>query len=162
MLVLLALTAETLSNAFNTKSSEFSPSPLTAKARQEARQDQMLEELGAGHGELRARGGRYEALGGRKQQLEPAQRFFGQRGKLQRSRRRHHAAGYAHEQLVAERLAKARQGVAEGRLAEVQPGRGAGDAALGHQRVENHQQTLRLIEHIQILNDYYKSNQLPK
>jgi len=108
------------------------------------------------------RGGRHEALRGGKQQLEPAQRLLCQRGQLQGARSRHHAAGHAHEQLIAQRLAQAGQGVAEGRLAEVQPGRGAGDAALGHQRVKNHQQTLRLIKYIQILDCYHRSNQFPK
>ncbi|MNV86243.1 hypothetical protein D3C71_1802580 [compost metagenome] len=51
-----------------------------------------------------------------------------------------HAAAGAHEQRVVEQVAQARQGRADGGLAEEQFFRGTGHAALVHQRFEHDQQ----------------------
>jgi len=51
-----------------------------------------------------------------------------------------HAAAGAHEQRVVEQVAQARQGRADGRLAEEQFFRGAGHTALMHQRFKHDQQ----------------------
>jgi hypothetical protein len=51
-----------------------------------------------------------------------------------------HAGGRALEQVVLERGPQAPERVAGRRLGKAEPGRGAGDVALGHQRLEDAQQ----------------------
>ena len=57
-----------------------------------------------------------------------------------RARRGLHALGGAHEQLVAERLPQAAQGIADGGLGQVQPARDGRDVAVLQQMLEQQQQ----------------------
>ena len=56
------------------------------------------------------------------------------------TRRRLHAEGGAHQQVVAERFAQALQGIADGRLRHCEPLGGARQVLLGHHVVEHTQQ----------------------
>ncbi|MNL62861.1 hypothetical protein D3C87_1869280 [compost metagenome] len=56
------------------------------------------------------------------------------------ARAQHQAALAAHQDGVVEQLPQAPERVADRRLAQVQPQRGAGDMALGQQCFEHHQQ----------------------
>ncbi len=72
--------------------------------------------------------------------LQQVQRLADRRVERQGARCRRHATGGALEQLLAQLLAQAGEGIAHGRLAQVQTQGGTGQVAFLHQRVEDQQQ----------------------
>ena len=69
-----------------------------------------------------------------------------------------HALRGAGQELVAEQRAQAGEVVAHRRLAEPDAGRGAGDAALGQQRVEGDEQVEVEAAQIDVVDAHDRSN----
>ncbi len=104
------------------------------------RRDQDRTGIGAGRdGEASFRARRIE-VGRRDGRLQGGQRRMQPRSDLDGARRRSHAMGIAPEELIAQGIAQAVERMADGRLAQAQPGSGPGDTLLFQEGVEHPEQ----------------------
>lgn len=107
------------------------------QARQQARQEVGLAEVGEIDGEAALRGGRVEAAVGAERGADAGQALAQRSGQFHRIGRRHHGVALAHEEPVAGGLAQSGQRVADRRLRQAQVLRGPADRALGQHRLEH-------------------------
>ncbi len=112
----------------------------TVQVRQDQGQDHRLQLLRHVQGETPAVPQRVEGLGRVEAAAQTAEGVLDPRGQLLGQRRRGHAIAFADEQRIVQLGAQARQGVADGRLAEVQHRGCAGQVALLVHHLEDPEQ----------------------
>ena len=97
-------------------------------------------EFGQPDSECAVGGSRIERLALEHRRLDLGECDAHRIGERKRARGWPHAVGAARQQLIAEQRPQPREIVAHRRLTKPNTGRGAGDAALGQQRVERNQE----------------------
>ncbi len=119
---------------------------LGAEAGQQRRDHHQRAEIDAGDREGTAGRAGLEGLWLGEGAVDLAERAADGSDQLLGAGRREHASRRAHQQRVAEELAEAAQGMAHRRLGEADPRRGAGDAALDDERLEDDQRLRSVAE----------------
>jgi len=114
------------------------PGASLAQGPYQPRQDDCSTVVGHSQSKRALGGGRIEGIGCQ-QRLHLSQGFCQRCHQLQGSRGWHEAGARPHQQRIAKQITQSRQGMADGRLTQVQAFSGTGHVLLAEQGVEDHQ-----------------------